>query len=137
MWVIKFTSSCNYRPKTSTQMKLHNRSSEIIISAWNRSFLILVSCYSDYRFSKYSYCEDMCLNNFHCIKKKFSIKDFFSKCDQIRRKLLCRTLVCNFATIGLCHWCFPVKFWEKLSYWTEPSSERVQNQVKNLRCWFL
>ena len=25
--------------------------------------------------------------SYHCIKKKFSIKDFFNKCDQIRRFL--------------------------------------------------
>ena len=29
--------------------------------------------------------ENLCL--LHCTKKKFTIKDFFSKCDQIRRKL--------------------------------------------------
>ena len=26
-------------------------------------------------------------NRYHCTKNKFSIKDFFSKCDQIRKKL--------------------------------------------------
>ena len=35
-------------------------------------------------------------SNYTVQKMKFSIKDFFSKCDQIRRKLLKKSLMENF-----------------------------------------
>ena len=42
-----------------------------------------------YIFYKFYLIKRKCiyLKEFHCSKMKFSIKDFFSKCDQIRRKL--------------------------------------------------
>ena len=53
----------------------------------------LMSCQSTIYILQYMYCswfydksEEISINS-HCIKMKFSIKDFFSKCDHIRRKL--------------------------------------------------
>ena len=58
-----------------------------------------------------------CSARMHCLKMKFSIKDFFSKCDQIRKKLqiwshlLKKSLMENFifvaviCTVGTCSNC--------------------------------
>ena len=63
------------------------------------------------------------LANEHCIKMKFSIKDFFSKCDQIRiflriwSHLLKKSLMANFTVLQWAFYLCNTDKWFTIRYW--------------------